>query len=328
MQPTIHFDTRWFGNHGIGRFAREIFQRLPAAVPLRIAGPKLSPVDPIACPWALASLREGRYFSPGFNPPLASPIPFVFTIHDLIHLKVPGESSRLRRLYYETVVRRGIRKARCVLTVSEHSRQDILAWSGAASDHVRVVGNGVGSAFQAAGPVHAPGYPYFLHVGRRASHKNVGRLLQAFGLLRAADGVRLLFTGAPDARTQEQARQAGVDTAIDFLGEPDDAALAALYRGALALVFPSLYEGFGLPVVEAMACGTPVVTSGNTSLAEVAGEGNALLVDAQQTESLAQAMQRLLDDSALAPRLRARGLARAADFSWDAVAARVRATLE
>lgn len=327
MQPTIHFDTRWFGNHGIGRFAREIFQRLPGAAPLRIAGPKLSPIDPIACTWALAGLREGRYFSPGFNPPLASPIPFVFTIHDLIHLKVPGESSMLRRLYYETVVRPGVRTARCVLTVSEHSRRDILEWSGAAEDHVRVVGNGVGEAFVPQGPAHAPGYPYFLHVGRRASHKNVARLVEAFGQLRARNGHLLLFTGAPDDVTMQQVRAARLEDAVAFVGEPDDVALAALYRGATALVFPSTYEGFGLPVVESMACGTPVVTSAGTSLAEVAGIGNALLVDPAQTESITAAMREVLDDATLRATLRERGLVRSGQFQWDSVAERVRAAL-
>ncbi len=328
MHPTIHFDTRWFGNHGIGRFAQELFHRLPGARPLPILGPKLSPIDPLASTWALARLRDGRYFSPGFNPPLASPIPFVFTIHDLIHLKVPGESSALRRLYYETVVRPAVRRARRVLTVSEHSRADILAWSGAPPWQVEVVGNGVGPAFQPDGAVHRPGAPYFLHVGRRASHKNVDRLLKAFALLRGREGVRLLFTGAPDAPTMQWARDAGVAEAITFAGEPDDAGLAALYRGAVALVFPSLYEGFGLPVVEAMACGTPVVTSGSTSLAEVAGPGNALLVEPERVESLVHAMQQMLDDAALRATLAGRGIERARAFRWEAVAGRVRAALD
>lgn len=327
VDPTVHFDTRWFGAHGIGRFAAEVFRRLPEARPLAIAGPKLSPFDPLASTWALMRLREGRYFSPGFNPPLASPIPFVFTIHDLIHLKVPGESSALRRLYYETIVRPGVRKARCVLTVSEFSRRDILEWTGADPAHVRVVGNGVAAQFQPQGRAHAPGYPYFLHVGRRASHKNVARLLQAFAGLRGHGGLRLLFTGPPDAATQTLARQAGVLDAIDFAGERDDDGLAMLYRGAVALVFPSLYEGFGLPVVEAMACGTAVLTSGNTSLAEVAGESHALLVDPTRADAIGQAMQQLLDDNPLRERLRAGGPARAALFNWDAVATRVRASL-
>jgi glycosyltransferase involved in cell wall biosynthesis len=115
--------------------------------------------------------------------------------------------------------------------------------------------------------------------------------------------------------------------ALPSSGEVDDAELAGLYRGAVALVFPSVYEGFGIPVVEAMACGTPVVTAAATATREVAGEGNALLVDPLREDELAAAMLRVLEDRALRARLVTRGLERARAFTWDVVARRVQEAL-
>jgi len=295
----IHYDPRWSGPHGIGRFSVEVTSRLPDARPLQVGARRLSLLDPVVTTWAVRGLRSGVYFTPGFNPPLRSPIPFVFCIHDLIHLRFAAESSVLRRAYYGLVVGPAAHRAARVLTVSDYSRREILEWTGLHSERVAVVGNGVSETFRPDGPRHQPGYPYFLHVGRRAAHKNVERLAAAHAASRCGREVRLLFTG---------------DLA--------EAQLAAHYRGALALVFPSLYEGFGLPVVEAMACGTPVLTSNLTALAETVGEGNALIADPLSVEALAAAMDRLAEDAALRADLRQRGLARARAFSWDRVAER------
>lgn len=328
VQPPLYFDTRWFGDHGIGRFARELFQRLPGATALRIAGAKLSPIDPLASTWALAGLMNGQYFSPGFNPPLRSPIPFSFAIHDLIHLKVPSESSWLRRTYYRTVVGPGARRARCILTGSTHAKREIVEWSGVVPERVHIVGHGVSAAFRSDGPVHAPGFPYFLHVGRRASHKNIPGLLAAYARSRARGELMLMFTGTADPETSRAVRLHGLDRLVHFAGSLDDDGLAALYRGATALVFPSLYEGFGLPIVEAMACGTPVITSDCTSMPEAAGTGGALLVEPGDAQGLADAMDRLASDAELRERLAAHGLARARHFEWEQVVRRASAALE
>lgn len=327
MHSAIHFDTRWFGPHGIGRFASELFSGLPGCVPLDIAVAKLSPFDPLASSWVASKLHAGCYFSPGFNPPLRCPVPLFFTIHDLIHLRIPEESSAVRRLYYRTVVLPAARRATRVLTVSEHSKRDILEWSGLPAERVSVVGNGVSSAFAPEGEAYASAQPYFLHVGRRANHKNVPALIQAFALSGLPGQARLVFTGAPDTATVNAAARAGISGAIDFREQLDDESLASLYRGALALVFPSLYEGFGLPIVEAMACGTPVITSRGSSMAEVAGEGNALFVDPHEPAELAHAMECVAADASLRTRLRDKGMKRAGTYRWDRVIDRVRDAL-
>jgi glycosyltransferase involved in cell wall biosynthesis len=296
----IHYDPRWSGPHGIGRFSDEVIARLPDAQPLRAGVRKLSLLDPLATTLAVMGLRAGVYFTPGFNPPLRCPVPFVFCIHDLIHLRFAGESSALRRAYYGLVVGPAAQRAARVLTVSEYSRREILEWTGLNSERVEVVGNGVSDVFRPEGPRHAPGYPYFLHVGRRGSHKNVDRLVAAHAASRCGRDVRLLFTE-----------------------DLDDAQLAAHYRGAVALVFPSLYEGFGIPVVEAMASGTPVLTSNLTALAETVGEGNALFVDPLSVDAIAAGLDRLAEDAALRAQLRERGLLRAAVFTWSRVAEKV-----
>lgn len=322
MLRPIYFDVRWGGDHGIGRFARELQARLPDVHPLSIIGPKLSPFDPLASSFAIANKNDGCYFSPGFNPPLYSPIPVVFTIHDLIHLKIPAESTALRRLYYATVVRPAARRAWRVLTVSEHSKRDIVEWADISEDTVHVVGNGVSSAFIPA-QVAEPQHPYLLHVGRRAKHKNIIGLLSAFAACHARHTVRLVFTGDADLSTVACATTLGIADRIDFSGPTSDKALAELYRGATAMVFPSCYEGFGLPIIEAMACGTPVVTSNATSTAEVAGVDNALLVAPEDFTSLAAAIDRLVDNPMLRLHLSRRGLERAKVFNWDNVIHRV-----
>lgn len=323
----IFYDPRWIGRHGIGRFAQEVVARIPLAEALPIAGPKLSPFDPLAISLALIAKRQGCYFSPGFNPPLASPIPICFTIHDLIHLKVPEESSAFRRLYYAAVVRPAARRAHCIFTVSEYSKREIAEWADVAEEKIVVASNAVASPFTSDGPRYQPGQPYFLHVGRRGAHKNIPRLLRAFCQSRSGKQACLLFTGDQDDATADCIHQLGMRHTVLFTGPLSDDALAAMYRGAEALLFPSLYEGFGLPIIEAMACGTPVITSDATATAEVAGKSNALLINPEDVAALSEAIDMIAYSSDLRSRLVKTGLARASFFSWDRTSTIIRDTL-
>ncbi len=312
-------DTRWIGPHGIGRFAREVISRLPGATPIPGVLPLLHPLEPIWLSWVLVRLRPRVYFSPGFNPPLRSPVPLVFTIHDLIHLRFPEETSAHKQAYYRLVVRPAAGRAYRVLTVSEFSKREILEWAGLPKEKVLVVGNGVGSEFSSEGKRNVSGYPYLFYVGNLKPHKNLQRLLKAFARSGLSGEVRLLCTGSPDEPSLRLIRDMGLEDCVIFKGVIPDEELPAYYRGALALVFPSLYEGFGLPALEAMACGTPVVTSGITALPEVVGDA-AVVVDPYDAESIAWGIRRVVEDNALREELRRKGIERAKQFSWDRTA--------
>ncbi|MGA8056155.1 MAG: glycosyltransferase family 1 protein [Burkholderiales bacterium] len=321
-------DDRWIGPHGIGRFAREVIARLPPGLSMPYGLGPSSPVDPVWTALQLARFAPDVYFEPGYNPPLAGRTPFVFTLHDLIHLQVPEEASTAKRLYYERIVRPAVRRAYRVFTVSEFSKREIVAWSGAAPAQVEVVGNGVSAGFTADGPRFALDRPYFLYVGNRRPHKNVRRLLAAFAASGCAGEVALMLSGAPDVDAAAWVRAAGLDdVAVRFAGPIAEARLPDYYRGAMALVIPSLYEGFGLPALEAMACGTPVLASDRSSLPEVVGEAG-VLVDPEDTRAIGAALKHLAQDETLRADLAARGRTRAACFEWDTTARRVFVALE
>ncbi|PKW27087.1 glycosyltransferase family 4 protein [Phycicoccus duodecadis] len=321
------WDARWEVVSGIGRFSREVRTRL--AIPTLEAG-GAAPVSPRGLlDLELAALRERRggrahppraLVCPGFMAPLAWPAPTAVVVHDLMHRDVPGEAGRARRAYLDTVVRRSVRAAAVVLTVSDHSRDRILEWSGVAADRVVTVGNGVGPAFTPQGPRRAEDRPYLLYVGNHKPHKNLPRMLEAFA--RVPGRPLLLLSGDPAPAVDGPARALGVAGRLRFLGRPDDGALAAAYRGAAATLVLSTHEGFGLPALESMACATPVLASPVTSLPEVVGDAG-LLADPLDVGSMTEGMTRLLTDDTLRARLATAGAARAAAFTWERVAARV-----
>jgi glycosyltransferase involved in cell wall biosynthesis len=319
-------DGRWVGAHGIGRFAHEVLSRIPEARLLPDGVPLLHPLEPVWLAWELIRHRPDVYFSPGFNPPLLATVPLVFTIHDLNHIQFGGNASFSRTAYYRWHIRPSCRRAFRVLTGSEFSRRCILDWAGIGEERVVNVGYGVSSAFRADGERHAPGFPYLLYVGNRRAHKNVPGLFRGFALSGVDESVKLVLSGDPDAQTEELAHRLKLNGRVVYTGEVSDETLARYYRGALVLVLPSLYEGFGLPVVEAMACGTPVIASNIPALRETARDA-ALLVDPGEAESIADAVRQVASDSGLRGRLREKGPERARAFSWDATAARVRNVL-
>jgi glycosyltransferase involved in cell wall biosynthesis len=316
-------DYRWrVGLHGIGRFASEVLGRLPGINPVPAFGKPLHPLNPILLSAILWRLRPQVYFSPGFNPPLWSPTPVVFTIHDLIHLCCPGETSLAKQLYYRHVVRPAAYRAYRVLTVSTYIKHAILDWTGLPNERVVAVGNGVGAVFRPYGVRYVPGYPYIFYAGNRKPHKNLARLLRGFAHSGISRDVRLILTGPPDVTLSQQLITLKLQNRVMYAGELTDSELAAYYRGAMALVCPSFYEGFGLPPVEAMACGIPVVTSNCTALPEVVGDA-ALLIDPYDVEMIAWGIQCVVQDSTLRQALCQKGLERAQQFTWEQTATRV-----
>jgi glycosyltransferase involved in cell wall biosynthesis len=322
----IYADQRWIGDHGIGRFARHVLGNLDHR-PIPLGG---HPADPLDA-WRLAlSLRELRrddlFFSPGYNSPLFSASPFVFTIHDLSHVYCPENSSLPIQLYYATIMKRACQRAVSILTVSEFTRSQIVKWSGVSPEKVFNVGCGVDAAYRPDGDPYSLSFPYLLCVSNRKRHKNEFRVVEAFATTDLPAGMHLVFTGAPTAELTGCIKRFHITERVYFAGAVPETKLPALYRGAEALVFPSLYEGFGLPVLEAMACGTPVVTANVTAMPEVAG-GAALLVDPTSVVQISAAMVRIVSDTALRQRLRQKGVARASQFSWANTVLRVHESL-
>ena len=320
----VLYDARWIGDHGIGRFADELQKSLPGLVRYQVRRRPWHPLDPAFLGVALWYQRPQLFFSPGYNSPVGWPKPFIFTLHDLNHLCVPDNSNAAKRAYYKHIVRPACHQAAFVLTVSEYSKHEISAWAGVSEQKIVNVGCGVGDPFTSEGPKHNPGYPYLLYVGSHKPHKNLDRLLKAYAISDTCREVRLIMTGTPSLSLRSQIQELSLGERIQFVNSAGNEALARLYRGALAFVFPSLYEGFGLPPLEAMACGIPVLTSNVCSLPEVMGDAG-VLVNPLDVEAIADGTRRLVQDGELRARLRQAGLLRAKEFSWHETA---RKTLE
>jgi glycosyltransferase involved in cell wall biosynthesis len=265
--------------------------------------------------------------------PRAPGVPLVVTVHDLTLLRYPELGTpALRRIVARTA--QSVREARRVIADSEATRRDVVELLGVEERKVRAVPLGCDAAFapgdpDAAGREVARRFgverPFVLHVGTIEPRKNLERLLSAFGRARAREGLAhvLVLAGAPgwgSAPVERRVAEEGLQDAVRFTGPVSRDGLLALYRAADLFVYPSLYEGFGLPLLEAMACATPVVTSDAASLPEVAGDA-ALLVDPRDEEALTAAILRGLADEALRARLRDAGPQRARRFSWQRCAA-------
>lgn len=322
----IYADQRWIGEHGIGRFARQVLARLEYRA-IRLNGHPAAPLDAWRLTRALRELSNiDIFFSPGYNTPLACKAPFVFTIHDLSHIYCRENSSPLIRLYYSTILKRNCHRAAKILTVSEFTRRQIVEWAGVSPSKVANVSCGVDSAYQTSGAVYAFPFPYLLCVSNRKRHKNEVRVIEAFAISGLSKQMHLVFTGEATDELLARIQRRELSTSMHFTGAVPEVQLPSLYRGAKALVFLSLYEGFGLPVVEAMACGTPVVTSNVAAMPETAA-GAALLVDPTSVDEIAKAMEQIVSDKELRMQLREKGLARAAEFSWENTATKVREVL-
>jgi glycosyltransferase involved in cell wall biosynthesis len=259
----------------------------------------------------------------------------LLTVHDLSFMAVPDCADAGLRAYLSRVVPRSVARAGHVLADSESTRRDLIRLLGVAPDKVTVVYPGVEARFQPQqGPAalarvrqrYAIGdRPFVLGVGTLEPRKNWPGLIRAWTRLRQSSGLshRLVIAGGKGWLVEGifAAAQASPYRAdIIFTGFVDDADLPALYAAASVFAFPSRYEGFGIPVVEALACGTPVVCANNSSLPEAAGDA-ALLVSSDDDAALAAAVQRLIEDQPLRQSLRTAGLAQARRFTWEAAAA-------
>jgi glycosyltransferase involved in cell wall biosynthesis len=354
----IAIDARKWRDYGIGTYVRNLVRHLarldrettyflfcPSAdqATLRDLAENFVPVvddsrgyrlqEHISIPQKLRSLGVDLFHTPHYVLPLLCRGRSVVTIHDCIHLLFPEYlPNSYAKHYAKFMMGQAISRSEMILTVSDASRNDILRfYPDADPEKLHVVPNAIDPAildepseedmarvrerYQIRGR-------FVLYAGNIKPHKNLERLIAAFGQLKQRPGHEdvKLFIAGDDAHKYLSLRRAvetaGVRHDVRFFGFVPDATHAALYRMAALFAFPSLYEGFGLPPLEAMACGTPVLTSRLSSLPEVVGDA-AVLVDPYNPEEIANGMDRLLGDAPFADDLRARGRRRALEFSWD-----------
>ena len=263
--------------------------------------------------------------------PVRSACPRLTFVHDLIPLTQPRDYSPAKRIYYRTVLRWSLRAAARVLVDSESTRRDCERLLGLPAGQMRVVHGGVAEQYRplAGQEEESPPRPYLLYVGNKRPHKNVDRLIEAFALLQGDVGTDcdLVIAGRDEpgrggtdaGRLRALADRLGVGESVRFVGEVLQEELPRLYRGAEAFVFLSSYEGFGLPPLEAMACGTPVVALKTSSVPEVVGDGGLLLADAEPA-LVANSLRAVLTDHPMRNRLAQRARQQAAKFSWEKTA--------
>ena len=288
-------------------------------------------------PARLLARQVDLFHAPHYVLPPLVPCRSVVTIHDCIHLMFPQYlPHRLAHVYARASLWAAARRAERILTVSETSKADILRYCDVPAGRITVIPNAIDARF-ATGPGrehvertkerYQLDGPFALYVGNIKPHKNLERLIDAFHLLRRQgfEHLKLLIIGdqiSKYPRLRRAVDRYKLHKHVRFLGFVGDDTLAALYRLATVFVFPSLYEGFGLPPLEAMASGTPVVTSNVSSLPEVVGDA-AVLVDPYNAEAIADGMRRVLTDPGLCATLHQRGLERARTFSWEVSVRRI-----
>ena len=358
----VAIDARKLHDYGIGTYVRNLVSELarqdddaeyvllcaPADVAeLAALGPRFQPRivragnysarEQWSVPLSLAGARVDLFHAPHYVvPPLTGR--FVVTIHDCIHLRFPQYLPSRGALYYaRMMMTQAARRSAKVLTVSQASKDDILHYLRVPSEKVEVIHNALDRRL-ASEPTPEDvsrvrerfllTSPYILYTGNIKPHKNVDRLIEAFSILRRGgfEDVKLLIIGDEISKYPNLRRlvhRFQLHQHVRFLGFVPDATLAVLYRLASVFVFPSLYEGFGLPPLEAMAAGAPVVTSNISSLPEVVGDA-ALLIDPMDAGAISAAMGRVLADPQLRADLIRRGHERITAFSWERSVARVR----
>jgi glycosyltransferase involved in cell wall biosynthesis len=254
----------------------------------------------------------------------------VCTIHDVIPIDHPEWFSKGFSAWYKWLMPMLARSAQHLIAVSEFTRSRLIDRFGLKPEKVSVVLNGIGSEFtprtaeeidRVKTRLGLPPGPYVLYVGSVEPRKNLARLLRAWEQVQTSGtDLHLVITGLKGASQVFSAVHIEkIPERVIFTGYVEDEELPALYSGALVFVYPSLYEGFGLPPAEAMACGTPVITSDRTSLPEVVGTA-AVLVDPEDVESIADSIHRVASSESLRAEMRTQGLARAQCFKWDTAA--------
>jgi glycosyltransferase involved in cell wall biosynthesis len=330
---------------GTGRYPRELLRALRGrddveAVPLAASGRRgVGGVSRAVqglwreCayyPFALSrtAIRFGAdvvHCPAAFAPRVARPL--VLTIHDVLPLRFPELFPRVLVAYSRLTWKAAVRRARRIITGSRHTKAEVVELLGVAPEQVAVTPYGVSERFRPVGPDRRAlesrfglDRPFVLCVGTLEPRKNLITALRAFARVAAHEDVLLAVAGGSGWRNELFERELrGASDRVRLTGYVDEDELVQLYSAASCFLFPSLYEGYGLPLLEAMACGVPVVAGDATSLPEVVGDAG-LMVPPRDVQAVADAVLRVLGDAGLAAAMRERGLRRAAAHSWDACA--------
>lgn len=293
--------------------------------------------DQVALPMALAKDRIDVFFSPYYKAPVAAPCPAVVTIHDILFLKFGGQ--RIKKALFKPWIKFIASRVARVLTDSDHSRRDLENSLGFDSADIEVIPLGVSPSFSPSARAGSEtlaetlGFSknYILSITNFLAHKNDECLVRAFAELAPQEpSLTLVMAGraaAPTRHLKALVKRLGLEERVAMPGLIADKDLPALYAGARVFAFPSLYEGFGLPVLEALASGVPVACSSATSLPEVTSDA-ALLLEPTDPSDWAEGIRRLLSDEPLRKTLIEAGRARASQFSWRNSAARILSVLE
>lgn len=378
MTLRVGIDARAYASPaaGVRRYVEGLTQALAAfardveLVPVISEGPALPTNlghNASALPRAIARAKVDVFHAPAYTAPLWGSTPVVLSVHDVSYARhpewYPYRRDPLRRWFY----RRSAQRAAAIITISEFSRQEIIAAYGIPAERIVVTPLGVSDIFRprtSRAETDAAEPPFLLHVGDLHARRNLGIVVRALARLRAhsagaaglrpavtpaagraagaepqaaaaasaaamgveprAASVRLVLAGVDRGLAEPllaEAHRLGIGDAIDLRGRVSDEELVTLYQRCAALVYPSRYEGFGFPLVEAMACGAPVIASNASAIPEVTGNA-AVLLDPDDEAGFANAIEQVLMEPAHAADLRARGLARAAQFTWHETAAR------
>lgn len=264
---------------------------------------------------------------PSFNMPLLGRGRVVVTIHDLIYYIFPEACPSLKaRAYAKVMFMAAARSSKEIITVSEHTKRDIVTRLGVRPEKISVIYHGIdpaykpqkdGSKLKSTLEKYSIKGDFIFYVGNHFMNKNLERLITAFSEIKNKN-VQLVLGGKPDTRRKalyEMPNRLGVSERVTFIGRVDDEDLPRLYSACTLFIFPSLYEGFGLPPLEAMSCGAPVLSSSATSLPEVVGDG-AILFNPYETAEIKASIDRALESTALRDELREKGIQRAQLFDW------------
>ncbi len=355
MPYTIAIDARKVRDFGIGTYVRNLIRELAEIdrenIYFVVTGPagrdqfkrlpdnfhvtlQRSPVYSIrelfALSWHLLRLKVDLYHATHYVMPWFVPCRSVVTIHDIIHLLYPEFlPNRLAFLYAERMIRRSLQRGDRIISVSRNTRTDLMSYFQVDGEKIDVIYNGIDDEFRKVLPdddlkrwLRNLGLerPYLLFVGNPKPHKNLDNVVKAYAqALKLHDFPHRLVCvgdrGGLEFKIRQRASQLGIEDRILLLGHVAQEALPAIYQGAAAFLYPTLYEGFGLPAVEAMASGVPVITSNTSALKEIAA-GYADLVGPLDVDTMAQSIVRMVSDTDHRKSLRKLGRRRSEDFHW------------